>query len=91
MNSTEKPSAWAITGLILGILGVCSLPIPFIPSFCVGGLGMLAGALALRSWRVDSWKTRLLALSGLLLGLIPWVGWALTVGSLLWLLFGGQK
>jgi len=52
----EKPSAWAIAGLILGILGICSIPIPFVPSFCVGGLGIFAGALALRSWQIDSWK-----------------------------------
>ncbi|GAB4482733.1 MAG: hypothetical protein OHK0031_05480 [Anaerolineales bacterium] len=86
----EKASAWAIAALILGILGVCTIPIPFVPSFCVGGLGIFAGALALRSWRSDSWKNRLLALSGILLGLIPWLGWALTIASL-WLILNGQK
>lgn len=87
----EKTSAWAIAGLILGIFGICSLPIPFIPSFCLGGLAIFAAALALRGWRTSSWKNRLLALSGLALGIVPWVGWALTLGSLFWLIFNGQK
>lgn len=52
---------------------------------------MALAALALRSWKQESWNNRLMALTGLGLGLLPWVGWALMIGAALYAWFGGQK
>lgn len=88
----RKPvSALAAAALVLGLLGVCTIPIPFVPSFCVGGVGMVFAALALRSWKQESWQNRLMALTGLGLGLLPWAGWALVIGAALSAWWGGQK
>jgi len=84
-------SPLAVAALVLGLLGVCTIPIPFVPSFCLGGVGMALAVWALRSWREEDARNRLMALTGLALGLLPWVGLTLTLSALLYTLFGGQK
>jgi hypothetical protein len=72
-NDGQKMDGMALTGFILGVLGV------FYLGFLFGLLGIIFSAIGLNNIRKnpDSKKGRGLAIAGLVCGIVGFVGWTL--------------
>jgi hypothetical protein len=65
-------SLWAVAGFILAIASVITIPIPGIPSCCLGLIGMFIGFYALRQIRhSDSLRGKWLSIAAISIGLAP--------------------
>jgi hypothetical protein len=82
---TENPSppnrSWlAIVSFSISLFTLCTLPLPLIPSSLLGILGFVLGGIAL--WRIQryggTYRDRLFAIGGIVMGIIPIISFCIT-------------
>jgi uncharacterized membrane protein len=81
-NQTTPSRSWlAIASITISLFTLCTLPLPLIPSSLLGILGFVLGGIAL--YRIQRFggvnRDRLLAIGGMILGIVPIISFCVTV------------